>query len=79
MVSTVVMPLICHPPLNLTMFAFRSSEAKSLLLDFYPYDGTDTLGMFSLFLKKTADVMAPRLSVVFRELVRLGSFPACLG
>ena len=23
------------------------------------------------------DVMAPRLSVVFRRLVRLGSFPAC--
>ena len=33
--------------------------------------------MFPLFLKRTADVMAPRLSVVFRRLVRLGSFPAC--
>ena len=33
--------------------------------------------MFILFLKRTADVMAPRLSVVFRRLVRLGSFPAC--
>ena len=32
--------------------------------------------MFPLFLKRT-DVMAPRLSVVFRRLVRLGSFPAC--
>ena len=32
--------------------------------------------MFHLFLKRT-DVMAPRLSVVFRRLVRLGSFPAC--
>ena len=31
----------------------------------------------SSFLKRTADVMAPRLSVVFRRLVRLGSFPAC--
>ena len=30
----------------------------------------------SLFLKRT-DVLAPRLSVVFRRLVRLGSFPAC--
>ena len=26
---------------------------------------------------RTGDVMAPRLSVVFRRLVRLGSFPAC--
>ena len=33
--------------------------------------------MFLLFLKRTADVLAPRLSVVFRRLVRLGSFPAC--
>ena len=33
--------------------------------------------MFPLFLKRTADVMATRLSVVFRLLVRLGSFPAC--
>ena len=33
---------------------------------------------FLFFLiKRTADVMAPRLSVVFRRHVRLGSFPAC--
>ena len=48
-----------------------------LLLDLDPYGGTDPLGMFPLFLKRTADVMAPRLSVVFRRFVRLGSFPAC--
>ena len=33
--------------------------------------------MFPLFSKRTADVLAPRLSVVFRRLLRLGSFPAC--
>ena len=33
--------------------------------------------MFPLYLKRTADVMDPRLSVAFRQLVRLGSFPAC--
>ena len=33
--------------------------------------------MFPLFLKRTADVLAPRLSVVFRRLVCLGSFPVC--
>ena len=32
---------------------------------------------FLCFLKRTADVLAPRLSVVFRRLVRLGSFQAC--
>ena len=47
------------------------------LLDLDPYGGTGPLGMFPLFLKRTADVMAPRLRVVFRRLVRLGSFPAC--
>ena len=49
---------------------------RRLLLYLDPYDGTHPLGMFPLFLKRTADVMAPRLSVVFRRLVRLGRFPA---
>ena len=35
------------------------------------------MGMFPLFLKRTADVMAPCLSVVFWRLVCLGSFLAC--
>ena len=47
------------------------------MLDLDPYGGSDQLGMFPLFLKRTAVVLAPRLSVVFRRLVRLGSFPAC--
>ena len=38
---------------------------RRLLLDLDPYGGTDPLGMLPLFLKGTADVMAPRLSVVF--------------
>ena len=56
---------------------FRSSEVRHLLLDLDPYGGTDPLDMFPLFLKRTADIMAPRLSIVFRRLFRLGSFPAC--
>ena len=63
--EAVNLQLTCHPSPRLTTFALRSSGA------------TDPLGMFPLFLKRTADVMAPRLSVVFRRLVRLGSFPAC--
>ena len=43
---------------------------RRLLLDLDDYGGTDSLGMFPIFLKKT-DVMAPCLSVVFRRLVRL--------
>ena len=48
---------------------------RRLLLDLEHYGGTDPLGMFPLFLKRTADIMAPHLTVVFRWLVRLGSFP----
>ena len=75
--EAVDLPLACHPSPSLTSFAFRSSEVRRLLLDLNPYGGTEPLGMFPIFLKITADIMAPRLSVVFRRLVRLGSFPAC--
>ena len=67
----------CHLYPSIITFAFRSSEFKRLLLDLDHYGGTDPLGMFPLFLKRTADVLAPRLSVVFLWLLRLGSFPAC--
>ena len=50
--------LTCHPSPSLTTFAFRSSEVRRLLLDLDPYGGTDPLGRFPLFLKRT-DVMAP--------------------
>ena len=75
--EAVDLQLTCHPSPSLCTIAFRSSEVRRLLLDLDPYGGTDPLGMFPLFLKRTADVMAPRLSVVFRRLVRLGSLPAC--
>ena len=59
--EAVDLPLTCHPPNSLTTFAFRSSEVRHLLLDLDPYGDTDPLGMFPLFLKRTADVMAPVL------------------
>ena len=74
--EAVDLPLT-YPSPSLTTFAFRSSEVRHLLLDLDPYGGTDPLGMFPLFLKRTVDVMAPCLSVVFRRLAHLGSFPAC--
>ena len=57
-------------------FAFRSNEVNRLVLDLAPYLSTDILGMFPLFLKITATGLASGLSIVFRRLVRLGSFPA---
>ena len=77
--EAVDLPLTCHPSNSFTTFAFRSSVVRRLLLDLDPYGGIDPLGMFPLFNKRTADVMAPRLSVVFRRLARLGSFLACWG
>ena len=56
--EAVDLPLTCHPSPSLTTFAFRSSEVRRLMLDLDPYGGTDPLGMFPLFLKRTADVMA---------------------
>ena len=56
--EAVDLPLTCHPSPALTTFAFRSGEVRRLLLDLYPYGGTDPLDMFPLFLKRTADVMA---------------------
>ena len=66
----------CHPSPCLITYDFRSRAVRRLLLDLDPYGGTDPLGMFPLFLKRTADVMAPRLSVLFLRFFRLGSFQA---
>ena len=74
--DSVDLPLTCHPSPRHTTFTFRSSEVRRLLLDLHPYGGTDPLGMFLLFLKKT-NVLAPLVMVVFRRLIRRGSFPAC--
>ena len=59
--EAVDLHLTCHPSPSLTADAFRSSEVRRLLLDLDPYGGTDPFGTFPLFLKRTADVMAPVL------------------
>ena len=73
----VDLPSTYHPSPSLTTFAFRSREVGQLLLDLDSYGGTDPMGMFHIFLKRTADVLAPRIAVVFRRLLLLGSFPVC--
>ena len=57
--EAVDLPLTCHPSPSLTTFASRSREVRCLLLDLDPYRGTDPLGMFPLFLKRTPDVLVP--------------------
>ena len=58
----VELPLACHPSPRLTSFVLRSSEVRSLVLDLDPYGGSDPLGMFPLFLMRTAHVLAPVLA-----------------
>ena len=58
-------------------FAFRTSALLRLLLDLDTYGGVDPLGVFPLFLKKGADFISPKLSIIFRKLIRMGSFSEC--
>ena len=62
--EAVDLPFTCHPSPSRTTFAFRSREVRRLLLDLDPYGGTDQLGMFPLFLNRTADVIDPCRRIV---------------
>ena len=57
--------------------AFWTSVLLRLLLDLDTYGGVNHLGVFALFLKKVADIIAQKLSIIFSRLIRLGSFPEC--
>ena len=57
--------------------AFRTSVLRRLLLDLDSYGGVDPLGVFPLFFKMVAGIVAPKLSVIFRRLIRSRSFPVC--
>ena len=59
--EAVDLPLSCHPSPILTTMAIWSREVRRLLLDMDPYGGTDPLGMFPLFLKRTDAVVPPVL------------------
>ena len=66
--EAVDLPLPCHPCPGLATFAFRSNEVRYLLLDLDLYGGTDKLGMFPPFLKRTAGVMPPVTVLCFGSL-----------
>ena len=68
------LPSTCHPSPSLTTFASRALEARRHLLDLGSFSGTDR-SVFFFFLKWTADALAPNLTMGFRRLLRLGSFP----
>ena len=73
--ESIVLPASCP---NAPMFkgiAFRSRELEELLGALDSYGGVDPTGLFPLFFKESASVLAPGLSRVFRRLLRLGQFP----
>lgn len=73
----IELPLTCHPEVSFSSFAFRSNEILRLLSSLDPYGGSDPLGFFPLFYKRIADLLSRKLAVIFRMLIRGGSFPQC--
>ena len=71
-----VTPLSCFPQPRYNFLDFWTSVLLLLLLDFDTYGGVDPLVVCPLFLK-LADIIAPKLSIIFRRLIRQGSFLEC--
>ena len=67
-------PQTCHPRPAFRGIAFRAREVERHLLDLDPNGGVDPSGCFPLFFRKTASVLAPKLSCLFRRLLRGGEF-----
>ena len=55
--------------------AFRTSVLPRLLLDLDT--DVDHLGVFPLFLNTVVDIIAPKLSIIYRKIIRQVSFPKC--
>ena len=66
--DSLTMPQSCFPEADLTTFAFCSGEVKKLLLELDPYGGAGSDGIFPLFFVKTANYLAPKISIVYRTL-----------
>ena len=56
---------------------FRTPVLQRLLLDLDTYGGVDPLSVFALFMRMVAYIIAPKLSIIFRGLIRRVSFPEC--
>ena len=77
-VSSVVR---CSSHLCLVSVSLDTILLPSGLLSFYvyflTYGGVDPLGVFPPFLEMVADIIAPKLNIISRRLMRRGSFPVC--
>ena len=70
-----VTPLSFFPRYRCNSWAFRT--LLHLLLDLDTSGGVEPLGVFPLFIKTVADIITPRLSIIFLGLIRWRSFPEC--
>ena len=73
----ITIPLSCHPEPKLNSFAFRSKDVLKILSELDEHGGTDPIGIFPKFFKEARNELAPKLAIVFRLLVKRGSFPVC--
>ena len=65
-----VSPLSCFPQSRCNSLAFQTPVILRLLLDLDTYGRVDPLVMFPLFLKIVAEIIAPKLSIIFRGITR---------
>ena len=72
-----VTPLSFFHQSRCNSLVIRTPILLRLFLDLDKYGGVDRLGVFPLFLKTVVDIIAPKLSIVFRGLIRRGSFLEC--
>ena len=71
----VELPQTCYPRPAFCAIAFRAREVERHLLDLDPNGGVYPSGCFPMFFRKTASVLTPKLSCLFRRLLRGGEFP----
>ena len=62
---------------SLSLGAILWPSGLCLVLDLDTYCGADPLGVYPLFIKMVADIIAPKLNIIFRELIHLESFREC--
>ena len=72
-----IIPLCCFPHYRCNALVFWTTVFPHLLLELDTYGGVDPSGVFSLFLKMVADIIAKKLSIIFHRLIHLGSFLKC--
>ena len=73
--AVINLPSTCHPCPQLTSLAFKAKEVMHILSDLDSRGGIDPSGFFPVIFKKLSGIFAPKISALFRVLVRRGSFP----